>query len=50
MAYISVITDEKNSLTKHFALNEDGSIDKKAPGHLVKGTIEAMDVDPVELD
>ena len=49
MAYISVITDEKNSLTKHFALNEDGSIDKKAPGHLVKGTIEAIDVDPVEL-
>lgn len=49
MAYISVITDEKNSLTKHFKLDDEGNLNKSAPGHLVKGTIEAFDVDPIQL-
>lgn len=48
MAYISVITDKNNKLTKVLAL-KDGKLDKKAPGHLVDGTIEAFDVTAVEL-
>lgn len=49
MAWISVITDEENSLTKHFSLDKEGKLQKSAPGHLVKGTIEAFDLDPVQL-
>lgn len=49
MAYISVITDNENSLTKKFELGSDGKLLKSAPGHLVKGSIEAVDVNPEEL-
>lgn len=49
MAYISVITDEANQLTKHFELKEDGKLKKTAPGHLVKGTVEAFDVNANQL-
>lgn len=49
MAFISVITDKANSLTKHFELGDDGKLLKSAPGHLVNGSIAAFDVDPVKL-
>ena len=49
MALISVITDEKNQLTKYFKLSEDQTLVKTAPGHLYKGTIESFDVSAVQL-
>lgn len=44
MAYISVITDNQYKLVKEFKI-KDGVLDKRAPGHLVEGTIETFDVD-----
>ena len=49
MAYISVITDEANSLTKYFKLDDAGKLSKTAPGHLVKGDIEAFDLNIGQL-
>lgn len=49
MAFISIITDESNKLTKHFKLGDDGKLLKSAPGHLTKGSIEAIDVTAAQL-
>lgn len=49
-SYISVITDEEKSLTKHFSLDPDTNmLVKSAAEHLTKGTIEAICVGPDEL-
>lgn len=48
-SYISVITDEEKLLTKHFSLDDSGTLIKTAPQHLTKGTIETHYVSPAEL-
>lgn len=45
MAWISVITDEEKTLTKHISLDPDTQkLVKTAPGHTTRGTIEALDL------
>lgn len=49
MAYISVITDEKNRLVKSFSLDADGNLLKSAPEHTSNGTIETLNLNPEQL-
>lgn len=42
---ISILSDSRGSLTKHFTLDENDILIKTSPDHIVSGTIDTVEVD-----